>query len=226
MYKIGVCDDNVYFLNEIVNILKDFYKECNDVKIEKYQNAIEILRYFREFDLIFLDIEMPTINGLALKRKLEEIDFRGKIIYVTDYEQYMNEAFGKNVIAYIPKKDLNRIVLMLQQLEKEKKRNKVLRIADANINISDIYYIQADSGYVNIYTGNELFYFSIYLNDILKRIDDITFMQVHRSYIVNFRYIDTFNANEITLINGKKIKLSRKYKEVFKNSYFKYLKGE
>lgn len=225
-YRIGICDDNKKYLDQIANIVYSYYIENKDIEIILFNNGTDVLRRYKDLDLILLDIEMPDMDGLSLKKKLEQIDFKGKIVYVTDYDQYMNEAFGKNVIAYIPKNNLQRVSSILKKIDIERKRNKILSISEVAINISDIYYLEADRGYLNIYTDIKTYYFSIYLNDILKRINDSTFVQVHRSYVVNLRYINTFNSSEITLTNGIKIKLSRKYKDEFKRLYFEYLKGD
>lgn len=227
-YKIAICDDNKKIQEQITNIVKSYYIENKDIEIELFSNATDVLKRYKDLDLILLDIEMPGMSGLSLKNKLEQIEFRGKIVYVTDYEQYMNEVFGKNVIAYIPKNNLKRISSILEKIDIERKQNKILSISDVAINIRNIYYLKADRGYVKVYTDikEKPYFFSIYLNDILKRINDFTFVQVHRSYVINLRYINTFNSREITLINGAKIKISRKYRDEFKRLYFEYLKGE
>ncbi len=225
-YVIGICDENKNFLKQMSNIVNNYYKKKKDIEIKLFSNPLDVLKNYKKLNLLFLDIEMSELNGLILKRKLEQLDFKGSIIYVTDQEQYMKEAFGKNVIAFIQKNDIERVISVLKSIHEQRKNNKILNISEVSVNIRDIYYLKADYGYVQIHTNNGTHCFYMYLNQLLERVNDPSFVQVHRSYIVNLRYIQTFTANEITLINEDKIKLSRKYKNDFKRLYFEYLKGD
>lgn len=224
MFKIAICDDDVVYANLIRNEIVSFDKE--EYEIYMYSSALQVLEAKIKFDILFLDIEMPEISGIELKRKLEKSNFKGMIVYITNYEQYMNEAFGKNVIAYISKDKIYQVKDILLKFERNNSMNKIFKISDTVLKINDIYYVKADKGYSYIFTKDKSYYFSIYLTDILQRINSDLFMQVHRSFIVNFSYIDKFNEKEITLIDGRIIKLSRKFKDEFIKKYYAYLKEE
>lgn len=224
MFKIAICDDDEVYAELIRNEIINFNK--NEYKIYIYSSALQVLEAKIKFDILFLDIEMPEISGIELKRKLEKSNFKGMIVYITNYEQYMNEAFGKNVIAYISKDKIYRVKDILLKFERNNSMNKIIKISDTVLKINDIYYVKADKGYSYIFTKDKSYYFSIYLTDILQRINSDLFMQVHRSFLVNFSYIDKFNEKEITLIDGRIIKLSRKFKDEFIKKYYAYLKEE
>lgn len=226
IYKIAICDDDEKFLKTLNNKIKDYFNKNkeSDYILTQFNSAQELLNDPYTFDIIFLDIEMPGISGLRAKEILERNKFLGSIVFVSNYEQYMNEAFGKNVIAYIPKNEINRITDILKQIDENENRDRILRIADTNIKIFEVHYIESHYGYCTIHTETESHLFSINLIDLLKRINSGNFMIVHRSFIVHFKYIKSFTSNEIILLNGEKIKLSRKYREKFKEKYFNYLK--
>lgn len=226
VYNIGICDDETRFISLIENEIKAYFNDKHTYSIHTFQSAAKVLESSLSLDLIFLDIEMPDINGIEIKNKLELIGFKGAIVFVTNYEQYMKDAFGKNVIAYVQKKDIHRLKKILRSFECNQRESKFIKISDSTIKVNDIYYISADNGYCNITTKNKSHYYSIYLNEILRRVDDKLFVQVHRSYIINLRYVDNFNGSEIKIVNGGKIKLSRKYKDQFMKKYFAYLMEE
>lgn len=226
VYNIGICDDETRFISLIENEIKAYFNDEHAYSIRTFQSAAKVLESSLSLDLIFLDIEMPDISGIEIKKKLELIGFKGAIVFVTNYEQYMKDAFGKNVIAYVQKKDIHRLQKILRSFECNQRESKIIKISDSTIKVNDIYYISADNGYCNITTKNKSHYYSIYLNEILRRVDDKLFVQVHRSYIINLRYVDNFNGSEIKIVNGGKIKLSRKYKNQFTKKYFAYLMEE
>lgn len=226
MFKIAICDDDTFYINKIKDIVVNYFSDEGKYEVYMYSNAKQILNEKINFDIIFLDIEMPLITGIELKKKLEKSNFKGIIVYITNYEQYMNEAFGKNVVAYISKDKIHRIKDVLIKFEKCNSVNKIIKISDTVLRINDIYYIEADKGYSYIYTKDKSYYFSIYLSDILRRINSDLFIRVHRSFLVNFRYIDKFSDKIITLVDGRIIKLSRKFKDEFILKYYSYLKED
>lgn len=226
IYRIAVCDDDNDFLLTMSNIIKDYFSKNreNEYELTTFDNASDLLDNPHMFDIIFLDIEMPNVDGLSAKKALETNKFIGTIVFVSDYDQYMNEAFGKNVIAYIPKNKLNRIAETLKYIDENENRDKILRIATSSIRLYDIFYIESNYGYCTIYTETDSFLFSINLIDIFQRMNSKNFMIVHRSFIVHFKYIKSFSSGEITLADDRVVKLSRKYREDFKNRYLNYLK--
>lgn len=226
IYRIAVCDDDNDFLLTMSNIIKDYFSKNreNEYELTTFDNASDLLDNPHMFDIIFLDIEMPNVDGLSAKKALETNKFIGNIVFVSDYDQYMNEAFGKNVIAYIPKNKLNRIAETLKYIDENENRDKILRIATSSIRLYDIFYIESNYGYCTIYTETDSFLFSINLIDIFQRMNSKNFMIVHRSFIVHFKYIKSFSFGEITLVDDRVVKLSRKYREDFKNKYLNYLK--
>lgn len=226
MLKFAICDDDTVYVDKIRNQIVDYFLDEKKYNIYMYNDAKHVLDAKINFDIIFLDIEMPELSGIELKERLEKSNFKGIIVYITSYEQYMNEAFGKNVVAYISKDKIHRIKEVLDKFEKYNNFNKIIKFSDVVLRINDIYYVEADKGYSYIYTKDKSCYSSIYLKDILQRLDCDSIMQVHRAFLVNFKYIDRFNDNTIILVNGRTIKLSRKFKKEFITRYYCYLKEE
>ena len=104
MLKIAVVDDDMVFVNKLSNIIA---KTCNQSKMEytlqKYSNGMDILSNYSQFHLIFLDIEMPEMNGLAFANHLEELHIDSKIVFLTAYSRYALEAWRTSAIDYILK---------------------------------------------------------------------------------------------------------------------------
>lgn len=167
---------------------------------------------------------MPKFSGIELKNKLEILGYSGYIIYITNYEEYMHEAFGKNIIAYIPKSNLSMIHQTLEKIINIESGNKRIRIGNIDFKSNQIEFLQSDRGYVYIHTNKGVEYYCVYLKDLLQRINSNLFIQIHRSYVVNLTYVKSFTSQFVILLDNKEIPLSRTYKKEFKIRFYKYLK--
>jgi len=187
-------------------------------------------------DVIFLDIEMPKLNGFDVIELLDKNNLP-YIIFVTAYNDYAVEAFEKEAIDYIVKpasidrikKSLDRIRKMASK-EKEELKDKVLNITEQSkesisrilvkngteidiIRIEEIVYIKAEDDYIRIFTNEK---------NYLK--NGRLFIRVHRSYIININYLKKIEPymkdSKIAILEGKiKIPISKsgyvKLKEKF-----------
>ncbi len=227
-HTIAICDDNKQHLQIINNAIEHYFQEqlISDYTISLYTNPHELLQSSDNYKTIFLDIDMPNTDGIDVKNILEKNRYKGNIVFVTSYDEYMPKAFGKNVIAYISKDNLSKVNNVIRKIERIEEGNRVLQIANENFVLNDIYYIQSNRGYCTIYTKDKSYMYCINLSELFERIENKHFMLVHRSYVVNFHHVKKFTYNLIVLTDNRKIRLSRVHQEQFKQEYIKYLKED
>lgn len=107
MYKIGIIDDEIYFLNKIRNTInKTLMNESIEYQIYFFHNAEEYLSSDISCDLLFLDIEMNEIDGITLSKQINN----SYIIFVSSHDEYIRDAYGKNVLAYLYKDEIDRLL--------------------------------------------------------------------------------------------------------------------
>lgn len=208
--KIAIVDDNKNFLLIIKNILININ---NQLDISCFEDGFTFLKKAMKYELVFLDIDMPDIDGLTLAKLLCEHNIN--IIFVTAYEDKMIQAFGKNVIGFVVKDDLNNgLAKLLSNLS-----------IQANKPYLMLQYKQTE---IKIYF-EEIVYISYYLHDInfhLLNQEDILvkdrnlkdfemllnndFMLINRSTIINIAYAKNYRNGKIYLMNGKKLPVSRR----------------
>jgi len=205
--------------------------ECNDA-----HEALEAIEKYSP-DLVFLDIQMPEINGFELLGMLKEIP---RIIFSTAYDQYALKAFEVNAVDYLlkpyeqsrfdialerVKKDilLNRtesekIKHMLMNLPSGKKYYKRMLVKNAGkifiLNTTEIQWIEAVEDYVNLFTSNNSYLILHSLTNLEKKLDPNKFVRVHRSYIINLeaiRELEPWSNGRLKchIKDGKEIILSR-----------------
>ncbi|MEQ8364507.1 MAG: LytTR family DNA-binding domain-containing protein [Cyclobacteriaceae bacterium] len=211
-------------------ILERYIKPLKELElIGVCKNAIEANSFMQQHkvDLLFLDIEMPNINGLDLIRTFT--GSKPKVIVTTAYREHASTAFELDVIDYMVKpisyerfvKGINK-VLRLHNLEelaehadKEDSDPYIYLKADkkmVQIFLKDILYIEGLSNYVKIFTVEKpiISYQKIsYLEEALPATD---FIRVHRSYIVSISKITSYTSTDIE-VNRQEIPLGGNYKE-------------
>ncbi|MFV0382089.1 MAG: LytR/AlgR family response regulator transcription factor [Breznakia sp.] len=122
----------------------------------------------------------------------------------------MIEAFGKNVIAFINKDNMNEIKRYLKRMMHEHTTHNTFNLGNCRIDLFNVLYIEADGSYSNIITKSKSLLYCIYLSHIVKRINIKNFVRCHRSYAVNLRYIKDIVKSTVLLLNGQSIPLFKK----------------
>ena len=178
----------------------------------KFSNGIEVLQFLHEkkqIDIIFMDIQMPEIDGLELSKK---IPIQTKIIFTTAFDQYAIEGYKVNATGYLLK-PFNYIEL-LEATEKAKQlllptKNKEVEIPDyifvkseykqIKIFLNDIIYIESMKDYAKIFliSQSSPIVTLLSLKKLNEELPKENFMRVHRSFIVSLEKIEIVEKNQI-----------------------------
>lgn len=166
----------------------------------------------RQPDLIFLDIQMPELNGFEVLERLEHLPL---IIFSTAYDEYALRAFETNSIDYLLKpldperlqKAIDKLVHLTQdehtEVERQMRRlmeqvrppqlkRLQVRVGDKIrfLDLPDICFLRAEDKYVAVYTRNDSFLLSQSLSDLERQLPGDDFVRVHRSAIVNLVHVE------------------------------------
>ena len=197
----------------------------------KFSNGIEVLQFLHEkkqIDIIFMDIQMPEIDGLELSKK---IPIQTKIIFTTAFDQYAIEGYKVNATGYLLK-PFNYIEF-LEATEKAKKlllptKNKEVEIPDyifvkseykqIKIFLNDIIYIESMKDYAKIFLTSQSspFVTLLSLKKLNEELPKENFMRVHRSFIVSLEKIEIVEKNQI-VFGKQRITVAEPYREQFEN---------
>lgn len=235
MIKVVIIDDEPLarsIVSEYLSAHPDFQilRECND--------GFEGVKAISELhpDLIFLDIQMPKLNGFEM---LELVDPAPSVIFTTAFDEYAMRAFDSNAVDYLlkpfskerfdkaitkwksqrasasPEDEAERIANIPQKNQDEQNRiavrfgNKI-----SIIPAQDIFYIEAYDDYVKIFTENDYFLKKKTMSFFEQSLNPSGFLRVHRSFIINLSHITRIepyekNGHVALMKNGKKVALSR-----------------
>lgn len=209
--KCIAVDDDALFLT----ILSGFINKTDTIELlESFESAIDAYNYLQKnsVDLVFLDVEMPEMNGIEL---IESLENQPQIIMVSSEQKYVIDAFNLNVAAYLMK-PLDSYPKFLQAVQRaqenihSRKRSMFIKEETklVRINLEDIRFIEAFGDYVKLHTDSRFHVTYTSLKELIKRLPQNEFVQVHRSYVVGLEHIEEVDGNMLK-ISGKQIPMSR-----------------
>ena len=231
---------------DCVNLLKfELQQHCPQIEIvgtfsssTKALNEIDLLYP----DLVFLDIEIPVMNGFELLEKLMPINFN--IIFVTAYNQFAIKAFRFSALDYLVKPfDINDLVeavakaekqqqpstTQLEKLQREIKGAAITKIAIPGqngvtfIEINDIVFAEASSNYTKLVLLNKQQHIiSKTLKDVQDVLEQQHFLRIHRQYIINLNHVKQFFRGDnmyVVMDNGENIPVARSQKDKLVERY-------
>lgn len=209
---------------------------CKDIKIvDSFTNpeeAISAVNYLKP-DCVFLDIEMPKIDGFQLLSHLKFRDF--DLVITTAYDNYALKAFKENAIDYLLKPiDNDDLVKVVDKIKKNKlnkqlgfsvkdllptieKKNKKIAIPLSGkvvfLNIEEVMYCKSDGNYTTLFLSDGTSYlYSKKIKDVYESLNTEAIVRVHQSYLVNMNYVKEYVKNEgyyLILDNAKTIPVSK-----------------
>ncbi len=206
--------------------LRRYLEQIDFISIEgECENGIELMNFLkvRDIDLIFLDIEMPGLSGIDFLSSLEK---GPKVIITTAYEQYAIRGYDFEVVDYLLKpisfqraiKAVNRAYDIIKQQkdieEKPKIRLEYIFLKSdkklKKIVLKDILYIESMENYIIINTKEKKETILMTLKAIYEMLPNDSFIQIHRSFIVNYSHINAIEGNMV-IINNTKLPIARSF---------------
>ena len=240
MLTAVIVDDEPKAIQSLIWELSNFNNEIEVTK--SFTNPDEALGYLRSHtpDCLFLDVQMPTMDGFQFLNKLKDINF--SVIITTAYDEYAIKALKNDAIDYLLKpidsddlKDCiskikkhsersinsNQLERMLINFNSQFNKKKITIDTDGKLlflDVDDLVYIASDGNYSTIYLNDNK---KIVLTKKLKEVDAMLpehyFFRIHNSYIINLNKIKAFIKNEgyVIMESDHKIPVARQRKSDF-----------
>lgn len=227
---VAICDDDTTFRSELKQLLLN-YKRTKRIQIDiiEFSNGQDFLNYDGIIDIIFLDYQMPGINGMETARNLRLCNNLCYIIFITSYPEFMIETFEVNTYRFFIKPiNLKLLYDTMDSYIKEKKMfSPIIINTDGEqvvVKSQDIIYLEGAGKYCNIRTINASYQSSKTLSCVYSLLPQHCFFRTHKSYVVNLHCIVSIKNNLITLSNGELAKIGRRNSSEFKNAYKEFIK--
>lgn len=228
--RIAICDDEPLMQKELKEEI-DAYFHSLDVLTTCYSSGAQLLAAFEKikYDAVFLDIEMDGLNGLQVAKCLHEKKKDLPIVLVTTHTELAMEGYEVAAFRFLAKPvDRKKIQHTLSAIERMLSEDDKLCIVSDGLQrylpCKSVCYIKSENVYLELITEKENYLIRQKLKDLYKQLPKNSFIQVHRSFIVNLRYVESFDGSNVCLENGVKIPVSKANREAFKTAMIHYMK--
>lgn len=236
MLEVIIIDDEAKAIKSLAWELANF---CEDVEVlQSFTDAEKALQFLKKnkIDAVFLDIQMPKIDGFQFLEQIKKRDFA--VVFTTAYDEFAIEAIKQNALDYLTKPiDTDDLIEAVKKIHTHKNNlltrdaleESLLANNDQRIKISvdgkllfleaaEIIYCESDGNYSKIFLeDNQKLFVTKKLKEVQELLPSSCFFRVHNSYIVNLKKVKAYFKTDayVELSNKKKIPVSRNKKSSF-----------
>ncbi len=229
--RILICDDEIKYINDlqihVEEYMKNHYINC---EIDITTSPKILLENNFSYDLAFLDIEMPDLDGFKVARELKKRNSKVVIFFVTAFNEYQDDAMDLQIFRFFEKPfDVKRLYSSLDKameyidgayvdvfIYNNKEQTRIL--------VDDIIYIKRENRKNYLYTKNGEFIVRESIEEWANMLPTTFFYQVHKSFFVNLHYVTKYNYTELYLNETIRIPVAPRKQANFHKSWFNYLK--
>lgn len=220
--RIAVCDDERTSLDAIKRYTEHYFAQYGvEYSLHTYSSARELLEgaMGNPYDICFLDIDMPDMNGIDLAEELGQRDSQTLIVFVSFREDYVFQSFRAHPFSFVRKscfqEDMARTVRDLVKLRtRQQERNELCKIVDEagyeHVFLRDsICYLRAESKYVDVVMTDGKKLVRCYMKSLEKELEPYGFIRCHKSYIVNIRKVYAVKYDHLIMLDKTQIPIRR-----------------
>lgn len=232
--RILICDDDNLIQAQLEKLLRDFFtkKHLKCPEIAVFPDGESMLEDTLDKDIVFLDVEMPGLDGIYVGRELKRKHKNVIIFIVTSFSEYLDDAMRFHVFRYLSK-PLEKYRFYQNMEDALQLYNTFLaKIAIETksgiytVSSSEIIAVEAQGRKLLIHTVAQTYESTQNMAYWVKQLDAKCFFQSHRSFLVNMEHITTFDHSMIYLFHSQfKAYLTRRKYSEFKDAYLLYLES-
>lgn len=233
--RIAICDDEEKFRMQEKNLI-DKLSASLDVVVDAFADGRDLLKRFdaSPYDLVFLDIEMPVMDGITLAREIRSRTEQVQIVFLTGHVEYAIEGYEVNALRYLTKpvnEEKLKEVLRFVMDKNTQGRQLILREdgEDLILNLTDVYYMEAQNQYVMIYASDGEHLIRANIGDFEEQLKNDGFYRIHRGFLVSLARVKKMQKGEVLLDAGSKtvtLPVSRSNIRPLKEALYTYVESE
>lgn len=235
---LAICDDEADILSVVSGAIENsFIKFDIEATTEIFKNVKDLEHRMREqnFDLIFLDIEMPGMDGITFAKKLRGINSRIDIIFISNREDKVFDALRVNPAGFIRKRrfleDVTTVIDQWMENRAEIERSVLMaQTAEGTVTlpVDTILYIEGAGRYQKIYCSDNEMPITICssMQKLEEQLSEKGFMRIHKGYLVNYKFIRRLKDTDAVLTNGAEIPMSRLRVQEIRNRYLELMQDQ
>ena len=233
MYRVAIVEDETQYSELLQDYLERFGAEKGvAVAARHFSNAVYFLEKYRpDYDIVFMDIQMPYLNGMDAAHRLRELDSGVLLIFITHMGQYAIQGYSVDAFDYVLKPvsypDFSlKMSRALRRIGAPKDSEQlVIDAIDGKVRVpvSEIRYIESMNHHLLYHVGKPETVYTQYgsMNAVKEKLLPFGFARAHNSYLVNLRYVQKI-AGYTAVVDGVELPISQPRKKAFVQSFTDY----
>ena len=236
MLAIAIVEDDKKYSKLLESFLERYSKE-NDVKfkVDVFDDGLKFIMScdVGKYNIIFMDVEMPRLDGIKTSRKLRATDKNASLIFVTNMAKYAVIGYEVDALDFIVKPvDYFNFSLKLEKAVRvqTKLMQDVILVGVGGgftkLKTSDIQYVESSLHFVIYHTENEQIKSRASMKDTEKKLEAMNFARCNNAYLVNLACVKKVTGDEVIMDDGQILSISRSKKKSFMDALAVYYGGE
>lgn len=230
-FEVRICDDEKYYIDDLKTLISTLSNELDyEIGVSTYLDVEELLQDVLEekkpCHILFLDVEMPKMNGVDAAIKLRKEGYEGVICFVTGFDKYALNAFQVDALGYICKParydELKRLmkracIQVFYQIDEEEARKRYIEVSSHGkefvVDLKKVLYIEKrkNQAIIHMEEGEITCYEPLKM--LYARLNQEKFVYTHQGFIANFEKIKEVCQDSVMFGEGCEIPVSRKYQK-------------
>lgn len=233
MIRIGIAEDDRVQMKTLKGYLDRYFGESGEkFEIACYSDGDRLTDYYRaEFDIIFMDVEMPFIDGFTAAKMIREKDPEVVILFITSHAQYAIKGYSVEALDYIlkPVSYFAFSQYMDRAVERTKRRKEKyiavhLRTGMKKLPVSRIYYVESQDHHLIFHAKDGEVTTLGKIQDMEEKTKEYGFLRCHIGYLINPEHVEGIRENSV-LVHGEALPISRSRKKKFLEELMDYMNG-
>ncbi len=235
MFQAAICEDEKDIAQYIEKTLaQEFNRHRIPIAFDVFDDGNKLYDMVADhyhYDVIFMDIEMPSIDGISICKKIRSINQDALVIFISNKEELVFSTFEVQPFRFIRKSHYDSLIESLVEAlcdELSKRQSSLIQIEEPgskdifSFDVNQIMFIEAQGKNCNICTKTETSCIKIKLMELERLLENYDFLKPHRSYLVNCKYISIIKKSEIELTDHTMIPISRGNVDFIKKEFIQY----
>lgn len=224
MINIAVVEDENTDADKLVGYLYAYSEKCGSgFGITRYADAVGFLSEREKcYDLVFMDIMMPNMNGMRAAGKFREFDKKAKLIFVTNMAKFAIKGYEVDAFDFLVKPinypDFEMKMKKVVELIKSEVDDRVMISGSGSIkrlSVNSVYYIEVSDHKLLYHTYDGSFTIAGSLSATEEKFKAYGFLRCNSCYLLNPKHIDAVDGHTVTMVNGDRLQISHPRKKTF-----------